>query len=437
MIKRVLTTGLIIGFSFSALKAQQNETLSLSVKEAEKYAIEHNYLIKNASLDVKKAEATKWYAISTMLPQVNGTLDYNNYLGYEITMKIPSPVQGYPPTEVQIPMNPTSNLTIQASITISGAQIVSATLGKLAVEMSKTNHQKTEQNIKAQVRTLYFSALAMEKTVELLTQSMDDMQKLEKITQNAVSVGVSEQTAADQISVQVSSLQNNLNSIKRTSEMLYNSMRLLLGISVDAQIVLTENIENILNVENTNKLLNESFLLTNNLDYKLVEMNAELSKKQLRINEWAYGPTLSGFYRYQEKIQKTDFDMNPPQVIGFSVNIPIFSSGSKYAKVLEAKCTYKSALNNMDMVSEQLKIQDRQLRYNLRSNMENYETQKKNIEVSQRVFNNISNKYEQGYVASMEVTNSSMNLISAQSNYIQSMLSLITAQIELEMLLNK
>ena len=426
MIKRILTTGLIIGFSFSALKAQQNETLSLSVKEAEKYAIEHNYLIKNASLDVKKAEATKWYAISTMLPQVNGTLDYNNYLGHELSL------MGMP-----IAMKPTSNLTIQASITISGAQIVSATLGKLAVEMTKTNHQKTEQNIKAQVRTLYFSALAMEKTVELLTQSMDDMQKLEKITQNAVSVGVSEQTAADQISVQVSSLQNNLNSIKRTSEMLYNSMRLLLGISVDAQIVLTENIENILNVENTNKLLNESFLLTNNLDYKLVEMNAELSKKQLRINEWAYGPTLSGFYRYQEKIQKTDFDMNPPQVVGFSVNIPIFSSGSKYAKVLEAKCTYKSALNTMDMVSEQLKIQDRQLRYNLRSNMENYETQKKNIEVSQRVFNNISNKYEQGYVASMEVTNSSMNLISAQSNYIQSMLSLITAQIELETLLNK
>jgi outer membrane protein TolC len=136
-------------------------------------------------------------------------------------------------------------------------------------------------------------------------------------------------------------------------------------------------------------------------------------------------------------MKKTDFDMNPPQVVGISLNIPIFSSGSKLAKVNEAKCTYKSTINSMEMLSDQLKIQDKQLRYNLRSNMENYETQRKNIEVSQRVFNNISNKYEQGYASSMDVTNSNMNLITAQSNYIRATLELITAKIELETLLNK
>ena len=411
----------------------QNEEVKLSVKEAERYAVMHNYLMKNASLDVKKAEATKWYAISTMLPQVSGTLDYTDYLGYEMTMRMPIP--GVAP--MAIPMDPTSNLTLQASIAVSGLQIVSATLGKLAVEMAKTNHQKTEQTIKAQVRTLYFSILAMENTVELLSQSMENMLKLEKITQNAVSVGVSESTDADQLSVQVSSLQNNLNSIQRSTEMLYNSMRLLLGISVNAEIVLTETIDNVLNLENANNLLNESFLLTNNLDYQLVEKNVELTKKQVRINEWAYGPTLSAFYQYREKIKTTGFDMNPPQVVGVSLNVPIFSSGSRLAKVNEAKCTYKSALNTMDMVTDQLKIQDRQLRYNLRSNVENYETQRKNVEVSQRVFNNISNKYEHGYASSMDVTNSSMNLINAQNNYIQAMLNLINAQIELETLLNK
>jgi len=382
--------------------------------------------MKNASLDIKKAEATKWYAISTMLPQVNGTLDYTNYLGYELSL------MGMP-----IAMKPTSNLTVQASIAVSGVQIVSANLGKLAVEMAKTNHQKTEQTIKSQVKTLYFSILAMENTLELLAQSMENMLKLEGITQNAVRVGVSEQTDADQLSVQVSSLQNNRNSIQRSTEMLYNSMRLLLGVSVDANIVLTEKVDDILNVEKIDKLLNESFLPSNNLDYQLVEKNVELTKKQVRINEWAYGPTLSAFYRYQKKIQKTDFDMNPPQVVGLSLNVPIFSSGSKFAKVSEAKCTHKAAVNSMEMLTDQLKIQDKQLRYNLRNHIETYETQRKNIEVSQRVFNNISNKYEYGYASSMDVTNSSMNLINAQSNYIHAMLSLINAQIELETLLNK
>ena len=436
MKKRILTTIIAGVFSLSTLVAQTG-ALQLTVKGAEQYAIEHNYLMKNASLDIKKAEATKWYVISTMLPQVNSTLDYTNYLGYEMVMKFPSPIPGAAPIETAIPMKATSNFTVQASIAVSGAQIVSATLGKLAVEMAKTNHQKTEQTIKTQVRTLYFSILAMEKTIELLNQSMENMLKLEKLAQQAVTVGVSEQTDADQISVQVSSLQNTVNSTQRSIEMLYNSMRLLLGISVDAGITLTEKIDDILNIENTNKLLNESFLLTKNLDYQLVEKNVELTKKQLLINEWAYGPTLSVFYQYKEKMQTAGLDMNPPQIVGLSLNIPIFSSGNKFAKVNEAKCTYKSAVNTMDMLGDQLKIQDKQLRFNLRSNMENYETQRKNIDVSQRVFKNISNKYEQGYASSMDVTNSSMNLINAQSNYIRAMLEVITAQIELETLLNK
>ena len=169
----------------------------------------------------------------------------------------------------------------------------------------------------------------------------------------------------------------------------------------------------------------------------MLEKNVELTKKQVRINEWAYGPALTAFYQYKKKIQTTGFDMNPPQVVGLSLNIPVFSSGSKFAKVSEAKCTYKAAVNSMEMLTDQLKIQNKQLRYNLHSGMENYETQRKNIEVSQRVFNNISNKYEHGYASSMDVTNSSMNLINAQSNYIRAMLDLINAQIELEKLLNK
>jgi len=440
MTRKILIT-LCVVITFRAGLFAQNGALQLTIQEAERYAVEHNFSMASASLDVKKAEATKWYAISTMLPQVNGILDYTNYLGYEMTMSIPvgiDPTTGQPvKADMKIPMKTTSNLTIQASIAVSGVQIVSATLGKLAKEMAQTNYQKTEQNIKSQVRSVYFSILAMEKIVELLNQNMENMQKLEKIAQESVTVGVSEQTDADQISVQVSSLQNNINSTQRSIEVLYNSLRLLLGTSVDTKITLTETIDEILNIENTTKLLNENFLLTNNLDYQLTDMSVNMTKKQVRINEWAYGPTLSAYYQYKKKIQISDFDMNPPQVVGVTLNIPIFSSGSRLAKVNEAKCTYKSALNSMEMLTDQLKIQDRQLRYDLRSSMENYETQRKNIDVSQRVFTNVSNKYEHGYASSMDVTNSSMNLLNAQSNYIQAMLNLINSKIALEKLLNK
>jgi len=84
-----------------------------------------------------------------------------------------------------------------------------------------------------------------------------------------------------------------------------------------------------------------------------------------------------------------------------------------------------------------LRVKNKQLRYNLSSAYENYQTQTQNLDVSQRVFDNISKKYEQGYASSTEVTNSSITLLTAQSNYVSAMLEMVNAHIELKKLLNK
>ena len=128
--------------------------------------------------------------------------------------------------------------------------------------------------------------------------------------------------------------------------------------------------------------------------------------------------------------------MTPPNMIGASINLPIYSSGSRIAKVKEAKLEYEKMQNNLKTTEDALYVQERQLRYNLVSALENYENQCDNIEVSQRVFNNILNKYKYGMSSSLDVTNASNNLITAQSNYVQSIMTLLNAQIELETLMN-
>jgi outer membrane protein TolC len=104
--------------------------------------------------------------------------------------------------------------------------------------------------------------------------------------------------------------------------------------------------------------------------------------------------------------------------------------------VQEAKLGYKQQLNTFDDTRESLIIQHRQLSYNLTSSYESLETQEKNMVVVQRVFDNVSRKYEQGIASSLDVTNSGTELISAQNSYVQALLDVVTAQIELEQLLN-
>ena len=369
-----------------------------TLDEAMTYALEHNWDLQNSSLAVRQAEADRWGAIATMLPQVNGTLDYSNYMGYEME---------FGETGLAIAMPPYGSIGVNAAMSVSGAQIISALIGKLSIEMADVSHRQSQQEVAEQVRLLYFSALVSTQTVELLRRNLGTVRKLHELSQKSVDAGVAEQVDADQILVQVSTLETSINEAERGLEMIYNSMRLQMNVGFDKEIVLTQTLDDLMDVEHAG---------------------------------WAYGPTLSAFYQYTGRKYFSDemtMNMTPPNMIGLTLSIPIFSSGRNYTSFQKAKLDYQKQLNTLENTKMALNIQHRQLKYNLSSAYERYQTQVKNVEVSQAVFDNIGKKYEFGHASSLDVTNAATTLITAQSTYVQAALDYVTAQIELEKLLNK
>lgn len=437
MIKRsILVCCMVFAVLFSAKGQDVNtdsSTLNLSFEDAVNMALERNRTLQNASLDVKKAEAAKWEAIATMLPQVSGSLGYSSNLGYEMVMD--AGVMG----KFTMNMPSTGTVGLQASVAVSAAQIISTQIGKISIDMANVAKSQSEQEITNQVRILYYSALVSEQTQELLTKNLESLKKLYDYSQKAVDVGAAEQVDADQILVQVATMETTLNTSKRSMEMVYNSMRLFLNIDVDTEISLTQGIDDLLSIPNAMALISEDLVLENNYNYQLVNQSTKLSKKQVDLAGWAYAPTLSAFYKFTKTHYFGDGGMRstPPNMIGATLSIPIFSSAQRYKALQGAKFEYQKQQNLLADTEMSLKIQHRQLKYNLTSALERLETQKKNVEVSQRVFDNISLKYEHGYSSSMDVTTSGTNLIAAQSSYVQALLEFVNAQIELEKLLNK
>jgi outer membrane protein TolC len=414
---------LFCGHAFSQQK------LSLTLSEAQKFALEHNRTLKNASLDVQKSEASRWQTIASMLPQLSASFDYMNMFNYKMSL------MGY---DISMPSYGTFGGT--ASVAVSAAQIIGVQIGAIATEMSKITLKQTERQTTDQVKTIYYSSLVMEETVVLLEKNLENLNNLQLHTEQSVKVGVAEQTDADQISVQVASMKAGISSTKRSLEMLYNMMRLQLGVDVDTEIVFSQSLQELMNVDKTMLLLSEDFVLGNNFNYQLLMQSVELSEKQVEVKKWAYAPTVSAYYQYTKKKYFSDdatMDMTPPNVAGVTLNVPIWSSGSRLKALSAAKLDYRKQLNTLSDTEEALKIQHSQLRYNLTSAFESYETQKKNIDVSQRVFDNVSRKYQQGIASSIEVTTSGTNLVSAQSSYVKALMELVSAQIALEELLNK
>lgn len=404
------------------------DTLQLSLSGAQDYALTHNRVLKNASLDVRIAEANKWKAMATMLPQVNATLDYSDMFGYKLD---------FGPTAISMPNS--IDYGGMASVSLSGAQVVGVQLQKIVGEMANITLKKSEKEVSDQVKTLYYSALVMEETVKLLQKNMLNLEQLMVYTDRSVEVGVAEQTDADLLSVQLASMKTTVNSTERSLEMIYNSMRLQLGLDVETEILLTNSIEELMSANSDVSLLDDVFLLDNNFNYQLLEQNVFMAKKQVALEKWSYAPSITAFYQYtgREYIgSEGGLNFTPTNVFGLSLKVPIFSSGQRLKAVKGAQLSYQKELNTFEDTREALVIQHRQLSYNLKSATENFDAQRKNMVVIQRVFDNVSKKYEQGMASSLDVTNSGTELVTAQSSYVRSLLDVVTAQIELEMLLN-
>ena len=419
------------------LKAQTNDSsseLRLSLAEARDYALEHNRTLQNADLSVRQAYATRWQTIASMLPQADMSLGLNYTDG---SMKFSMGEGMQMNREIE---NLAGSLNVSASIAVNGQLIMGALINNTAIEMQDINKRNSELDVVANVETYYITALAMEKTVGLLNKTMVDLEKLYEITENSVKAGVAEQTTADQIKVQVASMRSAINSTNRSLEMIYNALALQLAAGADVKLILTDELDKVLNVEEALNLLSMDFDLAKNYGYQLAEQNVKMAKQNVIMAGMAYVPTLSAFYQYTAPNKYFSGEAAMEQsmgVVGLQFSIPLWSSGKRAAGITEKKLARQAAENSLADARDGLMVQHKQLRYNLSTAYEDFDTQKLNIDVSQRVYESTSNKFEYGHASSLELTNASMTLLTAQSDYVQAILNLVNAQIELKKLLNK
>lgn len=423
--------GIMVAFcSILPLRAQQEMTehpqsWTFSLSEAVDYALAHNNSMKNAQYALRESEATKWATIANYLPQANANIGYTNYMGSKLEF-----------SGMKINMDPSSTLTFQATQLLFNANvIVGIQLSELAREMSELAVSRSELSVKQSTQSAYYAVLVSENNKALLEKNVENVRALATATRAKVDVGIGESTEADEMEVTLANLENMLKSTERTIEMAYNAIRLLLGLSAEDNIVLSDHLERLTDNRSVFELLTQDFLLEENIDIQTSRLNVLLSEKQLHAAVAEHLPSVTAVYQHNEILLKTGFDMNMHNIFSLSASIPLFTSGKTRANTKKAKFAYEAAKENHEYAKEQLQIQDKQLRYNLKNAMETYEIQKQNIEVSKRVFENITKKYEQGLASSLEVTNANNNLLTAQSNYVNAVMSMLNAKDELLKLL--
>ena len=415
--------------------------LTLSLGEAQEYALAHNMAVINARADVEASKAALWETISAALPQVSvsGTFADNLKL---MTTLLPGEFFGQPGTKIPVTFGSQFNTSasMDASLLLFNAPLyIGIETTKLAQKLSQQNLQKSELETRESVSLTYFLILVAEKSAGLLEENLVNMNELLRSTKSMYSAGMAEMTDVDQMQINVTMVENNKSTLERTIELNYNLLRFQLGVPAATEIKLTETLDGLTSMINVESLVSQEFDVRKNIDFMLVEGQEMISELNLKSHKASVLPTLAGFYNYGkngmgDKINDQQWFDN--SMIGLNISVPIFASGQRYSKIRQAQIGLEKARTTREMVSAQLLIQERQLRYNLVNANLQYSSQKENVEVSKRVYESTSNKFKQGMASSIDLTQASNQLLQAESSYVSALMDLLQSKVALDKLLN-
>ncbi|NMB52183.1 MAG: TolC family protein [Bacteroidales bacterium] len=442
MKRKIFLNLIFLLFPLAMIFAQeQNSSLNLTLKQAQDYAVSNNKAVKSAKLDVMASKAAVWETISAALPSVEGSGSFTDNLKLMTTL-LPGEFFGQPGEKIPVTFGSKYNtgVSVQASMLLFNAPLyIGIETTKLANKLSEQNLERTELDIKESVSTVYFLILVAEESLRILDSNIVNLNETLRSVKSMYQVGMAESTDVDQMMSNVTMAENSRSTLLRNIELDYNLLRFQLGVPGNTEISLTETLENLIDQINVDAILSQKFDINNNVDYKLITMQEEISKLTVMSQKASVLPTLAGFYTYGtngmgDKV--SDQRWFPNSMVGLQLSIPVFASGQRYTKIKKAQLDLSKARNNKALVTDQLLMQEKQLRYDLVNANLQYLSQKDNVEVSKRVYTSMENKYRQGMASSLELTQANSQYLQAENNYITSLMSLLQTKVALDKLMN-
>ncbi|MBS0012104.1 MAG: TolC family protein [Bacteroidales bacterium] len=426
----------------NTLPAQDPDTvLTLSLQEAQDYAVQHNKMVRASRYDVQAAEMSKWEVISNGLPRLDGSGSLNDNLKLMTTL-LPGEILGQPGVKIPVQFGTKYNSSygIQATQMIFNAPyFVGIQTVRLAEKMSMQSLEKSEIDIREQVINTYYLILITQESIDILNGTSENLREVYRSTKKMKEVGMAEETDVDQMLSNVRGLETNVRTMERNLEFSYNMLRFQLGVDMDAEINLTTKLDDLLQEASIATLLESDFNIREHIDFRLTQSQVEMEELSLKNQKASILPSLSAFYSWNKNgmgDKLNDQQWFPNSMLGFQVSIPIFASGQRYYKIRQAQIYLEKARGNKSMVSDQLLLQEKQLRYNLINARDQHNNRKENVEVAYRVYQSIENKYRQGVASSLDLTQAHNNYLQAESDYISSLMDLLQTRLALDKLLN-
>lgn len=453
LIRKCLITSILLGMITEGFSQDNKEILKLSISEAQAYALQYNRSIQSAKIDINIADKKVWETIAAGLPQLSMAANYQHQFvipqlsfgPYLDVTSLPSgnitkddllnAYKDSPPVSLGVKNNTTFDFTLSQLI-FSGEYLVGLQATRVFKEISENTLVKTEAQTKESVAGTYHLILILAENVKVLNESLKAIDQTYSDLVKMNQQGFNEETDVDQIRISRSNVQTLITSLESQKEISVKLLKYQLGVDFSQPVVLTDSLPGIIKTGNMQYLTSPQFNLENSIDYQMITNLEKVSALSLKREQSKVLPTLSAFYRHHEQLNTPSFNFAVKDLVGVSLNLPIFSSGQRSSKVSQAKFDLEKSRLNKENAGQGLIMEYETALSNYQTAFSNFTSNGENMILSKKVFDKTVIKFREGVSSSFELTQNQNQFLTAESNYYNSVLSLLNAKAKLDRILN-
>ena len=431
------------------IQAQETskKSYSFSLQQAIEHAIQYNYTSINSGRDIEAAKKKKLEATALGLPQINATVDFQNNFVIQKSV-VPAEFFGGNPGEfVEVAFGTKQNMNARASLNqliFDGSYIVALQASKTYLDFYEKSKTKTDLEIKEMIINSYGNVLLSEESIDILKSNIKSVEKTLFETEQTFKNGLTEEENVEQLNIRLTTLKSNLNYSIRLRDIAENMLKINLGIELDDELVLTDDLKSLTALNLDLALTNPEFNVEQNIDYTLMTNFVDQRNLELKLEKSRYLPSLGASLNYGYNAFGEDFSTFTNadnwldySNLGLNLNIPIFSGFGRNARTQQAKIALEQAKTELTETEQRLKLEYLTAKSKFDFDVEQYFSSKQNLTLAERIEKKQNIKFTEGLSSSFEFTEAQRQLYTAQQDYLQAMVNVINSRAKIEKITTK
>lgn len=395
----------------------------LSLSDALKFALTNNETVKKALLEEKAAEYKIKETKGSGLPQVtaNATLTAFPALA---TQLLPGELAGQPGT--LIPVQFGTKYNAQGGLELS--QLIFRKSFFVGLEAASTSRdlyrlrtQMSQEEVIYNVSSAYLQLLQTKHQFNTIDANFNRLVQLEKILNLQYKNDVATKVQVNRVTVNKINLENQRQTLVANYQQQQNALKFFMGMPIDQNLDVVDSTTVIATQIPTSP--DAAAILATRLDYKLLNVQKNLYKLNVKNIQSGYYPSVSGFGAFNSAAQRNEFnffDGSQPWFkavnVGVRLSVPIFDGFQRKNQIRQAQIEVDKVDQDISRLTRNTQLALSNAVTQMQTSQRSIEAQERNVKLAQDVYKNTNELYKEGLSPLTELLETEVALREAQTN---------------------